>query len=62
MFEFLSAAYDIFLIITQVSFGATGITMMTPTNSRDAVKNGLLKVLNFAAGNTGKNKNADDHG
>lgn len=39
--------------------GATAITILTPTKTDDAVADVLLKILNFLAGNFGKNKNAD---
>lgn len=46
--------------ITGVVTAATAITALTPSKSDDKVLNTILKVLNFLAGNFGKNKNADD--
>ena len=48
-----------FSAITGLVTAATAITAITPTKTDDMVVNGLLKVLNFLAGNFGKNKNAD---
>ncbi len=45
--------------ITTVVTAATAITAITPTKTDDKIINGILKVLNFLAGNFGKNKNAD---
>ncbi len=42
-----------------VVMAATGITAMTKTKSDDKVLNFIKKILNFIAGNFGKNKNAD---
>lgn len=46
--------------ITAVVTAATAITMLTPTTTDDKVINAILKVLNFLAGNFGKNVNYDD--
>lgn len=46
--------------ITTVVTAATAITALTPTKTDDKIINSILKVLNFLAGNFGKNKNADD--
>ena len=46
--------------ITGVVTAATAITILTPTKTDDKIINSILKVLNFLAGNFGKNKNADD--
>jgi len=45
--------------ITSLVTAATGITALTPTKADDAIINKILGVLNFLAGNFGKNKNAD---
>lgn len=45
--------------ITAVVTAATAITAITPTKTDDKIVSGLLKVLNFLAGNVFKNKNAD---
>ena len=45
--------------VTTVVTAATAITAITPTKTDDTIVNGILKVLNFLAGNFGKNKNAD---
>ncbi len=46
--------------ITGVVTAATAVTAITPTTVDDKILNSILKVLNFLAGNFGKNKNADD--
>jgi len=38
---------------------ATALTVLTPTKSDDKIVGSILAVLNFLAGNIGKNKNAD---
>ena len=48
------------MAITATVTAATAITAITPTTADDKVMNIILKVLNFFAGNVGKNKNADD--
>ena len=45
--------------ITAVVTAATMITALTPTTADDKIANFLLKILNFLAGNFGKNRNAD---
>jgi len=51
---------DWVLAITSTVTAATAITALTPTKADDAILNGILRVLNFLAGNFLKNKNADD--
>ena len=60
--EFLSGIDfgKIFAIATAVLSAATVITAMTPTKADDKIVGFILKLLNFLAGNVGKNKNADD--
>ncbi len=45
--------------ITAVVTAATAITALTPTNVDNQILDAISKVLNFLAGNFGKNKNAD---
>jgi hypothetical protein len=45
---------------TAVVTAANAITAMTPTKTDNMVVNVAMKVLNFAAFNFGRNKNADD--
>lgn len=45
---------------TAVVTAATAITALTPSQTDDRVVQRVLDVLNFLAGNFGKNKNADD--
>lgn len=56
----LEAAPAWLTAITGVVTAATAITAITPTKTDDEIINKVLKVLNFLAGNFGKNKNADD--
>ena len=51
---------DWLLAITAFVTAATGITMLTPTKADNVFLDKLLKFLNVLAGNTFKNKNADD--
>ena len=60
MAEFMSSAGDWILALTAVVTAATAVTALTPTKTDDKVLNKILRVLNFLAGNIGKNKNADD--
>lgn len=46
-------------IASYIIVAATAITSMTKTKSDDKVVNFIKKILNFLAGNFGKNKNAD---
>ncbi len=45
--------------ITAVVTAATGITMLTPTKTDNAIINAVLQLLNILAGNILKNKNED---
>lgn len=64
--EMLNAFFDGFPVwlaaLTTVVTAATAITALTPTRTDDKIISKVLKVLNFLAGNFGKNKNADDTG
>ena len=46
--------------LTALVTAATGLTALTPTRSDNVVVDGMLRALNFIAGNFLKNKNADD--
>ena len=46
--------------ITATVTAATAITAITPTTADDKIVNGILKFLNFFAGNVFMNKNADE--
>ena len=55
-----SAEFDVWLkAITGLVTAATAITILTPTKTDNKIIGGLLKLLNFIAGNFGKNKNLD---
>jgi len=60
--QFITSAdfIDWLQAITAVVTAATAITALTPTKADNKIINVILKVLNMAAGNIGKNKNADD--
>lgn len=58
--EILEAAPAWLVAITGVVTAATAITALTPSTVDDAILNKVLKVLNFLAGNVGRNRNADD--
>jgi len=45
--------------ITALVTAATAVTALTPSTADDKVLNTVLRVLNFVAGNVGKNRNAD---
>lgn len=45
--------------ITTLVTAATAITALTPTTVDNRIVNALLGLLNFLAGNFGKNTNAD---
>ena len=45
--------------ITLIITACTAVTAITPSKADDKIINTMLSVLNFAAGNFGKNKNAD---
>lgn len=60
MTEFIEG-FPVWLVaITTVVTACTAITSITPTKTDDEIISKVLKVLNFLAGNFGKNKNADD--
>jgi len=60
MVEFLESFPSWITAILTVVTAATAITALTPTKSDDKVLDIILRILNFVAGNVGKNKNADD--
>lgn len=60
MIEFFEAFPAWIVAITSVVTAATAITAITPSKSDDEIIQKVLSVLNFLAGNFGKNKNADD--
>jgi len=46
--------------ITGIVTAATAVSAITPTQADNRILSVVLTVLNFAAGNVAKNKNADD--
>ena len=57
---FAAAPIDAWIgALTALVVGANAITVLTPTKVDDKFVNVLLKILNFLAGNFGKNANAD---
>lgn len=50
----------IIVAATAICTGASIITAMTPTKTDDKIVGTILRVLNWASLNVGKNKNADD--
>lgn len=58
---FLENFSNILEALAYIVSAATVITAMTATNDDDEIVNSVKKVLNFLAGNFGKNKNADDN-
>lgn len=60
MTEFFDALPVWLNAILLVVTACTAITAITPTKSDDEILSKVLAVLNFLAGNFGKNKNADD--
>jgi hypothetical protein len=58
---FMSAEFGVWIAaLTGLVTAATAITALTPTTVDNKIMAGVLTVLNFAAGNFGKNRNADD--
>jgi len=57
--ELMSKLPTWIVALTGVVTAATAITALTPTTADDKVLNTILKVLNFLAGNFGKNTNKD---
>mgnify|MGYP003114405612 FL=1 len=55
----LSSAPEWLNAICLVLSSFTAITILTPSKSDDKILNTILKVLNLAAGNFGKNRNKD---
>ncbi|MDC0637490.1 hypothetical protein OAP25_02195 [Flavobacteriaceae bacterium] len=60
MVEFLESFPTWITAILTVVTAATAITALTPTKSDDKMLDIVLRILNFVAGNVGKNKNKDD--
>lgn len=58
--EFFDAFPAWIVAVTAVVTSATAITALTPTKTDDKIVGKVLKVLNFLAGNFGKNRNKDD--
>tara|TARA_X000001382_G_scaffold129536_1_gene121809 strand:+ start:437 stop:628 length:192 start_codon:yes stop_codon:yes gene_type:complete len=55
----MSGAPEWLNAICLVLSSCTALTILTPSKSDDKILNTILKVLNFAAGNFGKNRNKD---
>lgn len=51
--------YEYFDIVSAVVTLATAITVVTPTRSDNEVVDFISSLVNFLAGNFGKNRNAD---
>ncbi len=59
IFAFLQDTPAWLQAIMTVVTAATAITALTPTKADDRIINGVLKILNFLAGNFLKNTNKD---
>lgn len=55
----LAALPEWLTALTVLVSAATAVTALTPTQIDNNAVDWLLKILNFLAGNFGKNKNAD---
>lgn len=52
--------YEYFDIVSAVVTLATAVTVITPTRSDNQVVDFISQLINFLAGNFGRNRNADD--
>lgn len=52
--------YEYFDIVSAVVTLATAVTVVTPTRSDNKVVDFISQLINFLAGNFGRNRNADD--